>query len=91
MARMEGLDLLDEAVGATADMETISISGDTVQLQFYDVTLSETSRIVRALEDSPLVAEITVNTALTRDETSPEVTAPVQVNILIQLQKEAAE
>ena len=70
--RMEILNLLDEAVGATADMETISIGGDTVQLQFYDVTLSETSRIVRALEDSPLVAEITVNTALTRDETSPE-------------------
>lgn len=89
--RIEVLGLLDEAVGATADMESISISGDTVQLQFYDVPLTETSRIIRALEDSPLVAEITVNTALTRDETPPEVVAPVQVSILIHLQKEAAE
>lgn len=85
------LPLLDEAVGATADMEWISISGDTAQLRFYDVTLTQTSRIVRALEDSPIVAEITVNTALTLEETPPEVSAPVQVNILIQLQKEAAE
>ena len=82
---------LDEAVGDTADMEWISISGDTAQLRFYDVTLTQTSRIVRALEDSPIVAEITVNTALTLEETPPEVSAPVQVNILIQLQQEAAE
>lgn len=89
--RMEILALLDKAVGNTANMEQISISGDAVQLKFCDVTLTQTSRIVRALEDSPLVSEITVNTALTTEVTPPEVSAPVQVYIQIQLQKEAAE
>lgn len=93
--RMEILDLLDSAVGTSAEMQNISVSGNTVQLQFSGVTLAQTARIVRALEASPIVASTTVNTAATtREGTAPDEfddSGLVQANVLIYLQKEAAE
>lgn len=93
--RMEILDLLDSAVGSSADMQNISVSGNTVQLQFSGVTLAQTARIVRALEASPIVSATTVNTAATtRDGIAPDElddSGLVQANVLIYLQKEAAE
>ena len=90
--RMEVLALLDEAVGSKAQMESIAISGDTVQILFSGVTLAQTAQIVQALEASPIVASTTVNTASTTDENAPrDDSAPVQANALIRLQKEVAE
>lgn len=91
--RMEILALLDSAVGATADIGAISISANTVQLQFSGVTLAQTAEIVKKLEASPLVASTTVSTAATTREGGAvqEASAPVQANMLIQLQKEVAE
>jgi len=65
--RIDVLALLDDAVGATANMEVISISGDTAQIQFSGVTLAQTAQIVNALEASPIVAGTVVNTASTSD------------------------
>ena len=90
--RMEVLALLDEAVGSTADMDTMSINGSTVQLQFSGVTLAQTAQIVRALEESPIVAFTTVNTAATTTQSEvADISAPVQAAMLIQLQKEVEE
>ena len=90
--RIEVLALLDEAVGSRAQMESIAISGDTVQILFSGVTLAQTAQIVQALEASPIVASTTVNTASTTDENAPrDDSAPVQANALIRLQKEVAE
>ena len=88
---MEVLALLDEAVGSTADMDTMSISGSTVQLQFSGVTLAQTAQIVHALEASPIVAFTTVNTAATTQSEVADISAPVQAAMLIQLQKEVEE
>lgn len=82
--RMEVLALLDEAVGTTASMDAVSISGSTVQLQFSGVTLAQTAEIVRRMEESPIVAGTVVNTAATTQETG----TLVQASVLIQLQKE---
>lgn len=90
--RMEVLALLDEAVGTAASMDALSISGDTVQLQFSGVTLAQTAEIVKKLEASPIVAYTMVNTASTTQSGAPaDASAPVQASVLIQLQKEAAE
>ena len=91
--RMEVLALLDKAVGASASMDALSISGSTVQLQFSGVTLAQTAQIVSALEASPIVAYTMVNTAATtQTEGAPaDVSAPVQASILIQLQKEVPQ
>lgn len=90
--RMEVLALLDEAVGTAASMDALSISGDTVQLQFSGVTLAQTAEIVKKLEASPIVAYTMVNTASTTQSGAPaDASAPVQASVLIQLQKEVAE
>lgn len=91
--RMDVLALLDEAVGTTAAMDTISVSGDAVQIQFSGVTLAQTAEIVKKLEASPIVAGTMVNTAsTTREGGAPaDDSAPVQASVLIQLQKEVEE
>lgn len=85
--RMEVLALLDKAVGKTGEMTSISVSGDVVQLQFSGVTLAQTAQIVKALEQSDLVAGTTVNTAATTESDG----ALVQANVRIQLQREIPE
>jgi len=72
---------------AGAAMDSISITGDTVQVQFSGVTLAQTARIVSTLESSPLVAGTTVTTASTTQEEGALVLATVH----IKLQKEVAE
>jgi len=91
--RMDVLALLDEAVGATAQMDSIAISGATAQIQFSGVTLAQTADIVNALEASPIVAGTMVSTAATTQEGAApdDSSAPVQANVMIQLQKEVAE
>ena len=82
--RMEVLDLLDGALGTQAKLNTVSVSGDAVQLQFSGVTLAQTAQIVRTLEASPIVASTRVNTASTTEGSG----ALVQASVFIQLQKE---
>ena len=90
--RLEILTLLDGTVGSTATMDSIIISGGTVQLQFSGVTLAEVARIVNRLEESPIVASTMVNTAYTTEEGVPaDDSALVQADMLIQLQKEVPE
>lgn len=91
--RMEVLDLLDSAVGSMAEINTISISGNTVQIQFSGVTLAQTAEIVRKLEASPIVERITVSTAATTQEGAApnDDSSPVRANAMINLQKEVAE
>ena len=82
--RMEVLELLDGALGGSAELNTVAIGGDAVQLQSPGVTLAENAGIVRALEASPIVAGTRVNTASTTEGSG----ALVQASVFIQLQKE---
>ena len=75
--------MLDQA-SAGAAMDSISITGDTVQVQFSGVTLAQTAEIVRNLETSSLVAGTMVNTASTTQDNN----AQVQASVLIQLYRE---
>ena len=65
---MKIFSLLDSAIGSTADMSSVTISGSTVQVQFTDVTLAQVAEIVNRLEASPIVERTTVNTASTTGE-----------------------
>ena len=92
--RMEILALLEEKVGATAVMNSIVITGNTVQLQFSGVTLSEVARIVRKLEADPIVKSTVVSTAATTQEgvdSADDSSGLVRANMQILLQKEVAE
>lgn len=79
--RMEILSLLDHAVGATAEVDIVSVSGDAVQVQFSKVTLAQTAEIVAQLESSPIVESTTVNTASTTQEAQDLVSASVRIQL----------
>lgn len=80
--RMEILGLVESAVGASAEVQSISISGSTVQVEFSGVSLAQIGQIVSKLEASPLVQATRVNTAATTENDN----ALVQASVLIQLQ-----
>lgn len=82
--RIDVLDMLESATRG-ANMSSVSISGDRVQLHLIDVTLSQTADIVKNLEDSPIVASTVVSTASSTDNARDT----TQTSIVIQLQKEA--
>lgn len=82
--RLQVLDLLDQASAGTARLDSVSISGDTAQVQFSGATLAQTAQIIRVLESSPMVSGTVVNTAATTESAG----ALVQTSILIYLQKE---
>lgn len=69
--RMEVLAMLDGAIG-NAYLNSISISGERVQVQLSNVTLARIAEIVRNLEASPLVAGTVVNTAATARDSNGE-------------------
>jgi len=84
--RMEVLLLLDTAVGAGSRLDTLSVSGDAVQVRISGVTLAQTARIAGTLNSSPIVAGTTVTTAATTQDDGALVTATVH----IRLQKEVS-
>lgn len=93
------LNLLDESVASRASMDSVVISGDTVQLQFSGVTLAEAAQVVNRIEASPIVAGTVVSTAATtedgvlldEDHLPLDESSLVRTNVLIRLQKEVAE
>lgn len=85
--RMEILELIDSAVGSTAQIDSISISKERVQLQFYGVSLAQAAQIVKVLEASPLVDSTTVNTASAKQNSE----TLVMTDVVIWLKKGGSE
>lgn len=79
--RMEILALLDSAVRSPAQVDAVSIGGDTVQVQVSQVTLAQTAGIVARLEASSLVEGTTVNTASTTGESQDLVSASIRIQL----------
>jgi hypothetical protein len=82
--RMEVLDLLDKTVRAEAEIESVTVEGTQVLVQFSTKDLQQTARLVQQLESSPIVAHTTVNSAFTTERGQ----TAVSTSILIDLQKE---
>lgn len=79
--RLALLSLIDSAVRSTAKVDSISISGEEMLLQFSGVTLSQTALIVQELEASELVASTQVNTAATTEGGRDTVRASVYIKL----------
>lgn len=59
------LNLLQSTVANIADLQTVSISGNEVQLQFVNTSLEDTSKVVASLENNQLVSAVALSTAKT--------------------------
>ena len=63
--RKDVLALLENTVASTAELQTVVISGNVVELQFANAWLDDVSRVVASLESDPLVAGVSMSTAKT--------------------------
>lgn len=63
--RGQVLALLANTVANSADLQSVQISGNTVQLQFANTSLDDVSRVVASLENEELVAGVSMSTAKT--------------------------
>ena len=79
--RMEVLDLIDQIIRPAARISRVTIQDQQVLVEFSGVSLVETAALVSQLEESPLVARTTVDTAASETGNS----AVVDVEMLIEL------
>lgn len=87
--RLEILDLLDDHIRTVAEVNYVSIAGDSVSVRLSGVTLAETAEILRSLRDEPIVSDATVSTASTNGGgQADDPSMPVTANITITLAKE---
>ena len=79
--RLEILDLIDSAVRPEAAISQVTIQGDQVLLSFSGVTLGEAAELVARLSDSPLVSQVSVDTAASARENQSEVDVTVYFKV----------
>ena len=65
---LEVLQLIDGVIRPSAQVKQVSVSENKVLLTFSGVTLGESAQLVSLLEQSPLVTEASVDTAVSREE-----------------------
>lgn len=79
--RLEILDLIDSAVRPEAAISQVTIQGDQVLLSFSGVTLGEAAELVARLSASPLVSQVSVDTAASAQENQSEVDVTVYFKV----------
>lgn len=79
--RLAVLDLIDQVIRPAADISQVSVQGRQVTVRFSGVDLVETAELVARLEQSPLVAGTTVNTAASGAEDSPAVDVDMVIDL----------
>lgn len=89
--RMDLLELIDTAIRPEAEITRVSITGDEVLLSFSQVTLGQAAQLVSRLEQSPLVSQVTVDTASTDGEDQSTVSVSIYFKVLSQSEEEEVE
>ena len=78
---LDVLTLVDQVVAPKANIATMSIAEDTLSLSLTDVSLEGIGQIVSALNEQPLVKNVSVSTASTHNAGNENVTAAVTVTV----------
>ena len=61
--RMDILSMLEETVFAQGNVSNVSISNNTVSINFTGLDLEQTANLTKTIEEYPIVTDVTVNTA----------------------------
>lgn len=59
------LNLLQDSVASSANLKSVTISANTVLLQFSNTSLQDVSNVVDSLDKNPLVSNVAMSTAKT--------------------------
>ena len=88
--RIQLIDMLDEHLFNVAEMQNINITGNTIAISFYDVTLEQVGQLAQDLSDNELVTNVDLQTAVTnKDKDGNELTGTEKVltaNITLQVE-----
>lgn len=66
--RIQLIDMLDEHLFNVAEMQSININGNTINISFYDVTLEQVGQLAQDLSDNELVTNVDLQTAVTNKD-----------------------
>lgn len=66
--RIELIDMLNEHLFNVAEMQSVNISGNTIGITFYDVTLEQVGQLAQDLSDNELVTNVDLQTATTNKD-----------------------
>lgn len=97
--RIDLIDMLDEHLFNVAEMQSINISGNTIGISFYDVTLEQVGQLAQDLSDNELVKNVDLQTASTNKDkegnvmtgTEKVLTATITLQVEIPPEEEPAE
>lgn len=78
---LDVLALVDNYVAPVANIATMSVSGNTLSLSLTDVSLDGVGQLVSVLYEQPLVQNVSVSTATTRNANNENVTAAVTITL----------
>lgn len=97
--RIDLIDLLDEHLFNVAEMQSINITGNTIGISFYDVTLEQVGQLAQDLSDNEFVTNVDLQTASTNKDkegntmagTNKVLTATITLQVAIPDENEAEE
>ena len=75
----DAMELVDRYVLPNARIASLDIKGNTVSLGLAGVTLDSLGRLVSTLYEQPIVANVSVSTAATDQDSSTEITASMVI------------
>ncbi len=96
--RIQLIDMLDEHLFNVAEMQSISINGNSINISFYDVTLEQVGQLAQDLSDNELVTNVDLQTAVTNKDkagnllagTEKVLTANIALQVAIPPEEEPA-
>ncbi len=97
--RIDLIDLLDEHLFNVAEMQSINITGNTIGISFYDVTLEQVGQLAQDLSDNEFVTNVDLQTASTNKDkegntmtgTNKVLTATITLQVEIPEENEAED
>ena len=78
---LQVINLVDTCVAPVANVATMSLAGNTLSLSLTDVSLDGIGQLVNTLYQQPLVKNVSVSTATTRNADNENVTAAVTITL----------
>lgn len=80
---LDAMDLVDRYVAPSAKIAAIDIKGNTVSLNLADITLDKIGKLVSTLYEQPMVANVSVSTATTEQDTNKAITAAMVITLQV--------
>lgn len=80
---LEALTLIDRYIAPVANVSQVNIAGNTVSLDLSNISLNGVGRLVNTLYEQPIVADVSVSTATTKQAATDDVTTSLVITLQV--------